>query len=445
MMEVPPAYTCTASRTVMNDPVLNLCGHLFDNSALGTTPLCPVDQKPIDAAKCIPFAELKKAIEVWKSQQVGTHEIKPSYSSIIRGVSGHSGSSSSASSVPVAPDEQMSRLRLHGITPLKVIRNAHMDDIHGFVATREGFMSGSKDGTLKIWDNEGEFIRYNGSENASGYKFWITALGRFSNDFVASGSRDGLISIWNETGEAIRNIEYNPARKDHVCKDRNKLRINCITELETTDETTIFYTGTPGYVQVWDAEKRSFLKGYWASKNDWVYCIDVLGRNHLSVVIGSDLEIWDISKKIPNKVQLVTESPEECFRNQRPHIAATKRLEHNRDILSGAFFDGSVRLVDLVSQKTTGVYREHKGRVWSIENISPHLLASCADDREIKVWDVRLDKSIVTIGGNPGRVSSLLRLNENVLISGSCPDKVFESEEKAGIYFWDIRQLSARV
>jgi WD40 repeat protein len=74
-------------------------------------------------------------------------------------------------------------------------------------------------------------------------------------------------------------------------------------------------------------------------------------------------------------------------------------------------------------------------------NLSPQILASSADDRTIKIWDVRQPSSTLTIAGNPGRVSSLLRLSETILISGSCPDDVFASEEKASITFWDIRKI----
>lgn len=52
----------------------------------------------------------------------------------------------------------------------------------------------------------------------------------------------------------------------------------------------------------------------------------------------------------------------------------------------------------------------------------PNIIASSSDDRTIKIWDVRLAKSAKTIGGHIGRVSTLLAMPENVLISGSCPD-----------------------
>jgi len=74
-------------------------------------------------------------------------------------------------------------------------------------------------------------------------------------------------------------------------------------------------------------------------------------------------------------------------------------------------------------------------------NLKPQILASSADDKTIKIWDIRMKRSAMTITGNPGRVSSLIRLSETILISGSCPDKVFKSKEKASITFWDIRKI----
>ena len=76
-----------------------------------------------------------------------------------------------------------------------------------------------------------------------------------------------------------------------------------------------------------------------------------------------------------------------------------------------------------------------------IQVLSNEKLASCSNDKTIKIWDVRQEKSVKTIGGNPGRVSSLLLLNPTTLISASCRDNVYESQEKASLSFWDVRSF----
>jgi WD40 repeat protein len=111
-----------------------------------------------------------------------------------------------------------------------------------------------------------------------------------------------------------------------------------------------------------------------------------------------------------------------------------------------AVFDGSVRVVDLEKRKTTFHGTEHKNRVWTIENTNPACFASCADDGYIKLWDIRIPpKSTFTIRDNEkekARVSVLLQLDNNQLVSGSCPDDVRNTHNKAQFSFWDIRRLA---
>jgi WD40 repeat protein len=453
----PPAFLCALTQQIMNDPVLSLCGHLFERTVVEAFPACPIDQSSITTL--IPFNELKREIETWKAHILGSQEVKsyaqaliPSSSAAVpkQKLGKQDGSvrelENGLSKMGLQEKKGTVREKKRAIRPINIVRNAHTDDIHGFVSiSPECFVSGSKDNDLKMWNISGELIQPLVTEASQrGYKYWVTALSKFSNGYWASGTRDGYITIWNSAGRELANIEYNPskgAKGQYVCKERNKSRINCITELETTDHTTTFYTGTPKYIQLWDGRTGRFLRGYKASDNDWVYCIEVLENKDLLVVIGSDLEYWDMKTQYPNKHRLIQETRQEHRARQRPHISAVTRLDHDRNMLASALFDGSVKIVDIAAQRLLCDYREHVGRVWSVMNLSPQILASSADDRTIKIWDVRQPSSTLTIAGNPGRVSSLLRLSETILISGSCPDDVFASEEKASITFWDIRKI----
>jgi WD40 repeat protein len=460
----PPAFLCTFSHQIMSTPLLSLCGHLFDKNVIGTIPVCPIDGSTLLLKNCIPFKELQQQIEMWKAHFLVRKQLKPQGPDISQPISfskkkeeskedgdvqevTHSFSKMGIKALPVeqkVPAEEPRRVQ-----PLKIVRNAHDDDIHGLLLIAPDlFVSGSKDNSLKMWNGHGELITPLLTESAKrGYKYWVTALGGFSNGLWSSGTRDGYITIWDQKGNELSTLQYNPTSKSqnqYVCKERNKCRINCITEATPTaqDQMPQFYTGTPKYIQLWDGNSGQFVRGYKASNNDWVYCIEVLDNHKLIVVIGSDLEIWDMKYAPPQKEKLIQEGKEEHHAIQRPHISSITRLEHNKNILALALFGGSVKLVDIVAQRLLCDYREHVGRVWSVTNLHPQVFASSADDRTIKIWDVREPKkSIFTIGGNPGRVSVLLRLSEQILISGSCPDDVFASKEKASLSFWDIRQL----
>jgi len=108
-----------------------------------------------------------------------------------------------------------------------------------------------------------------------------------------------------------------------------------------------------------------------------------------------------------------------------------------------SIFDGHVRIYDITAKKTVWDAQEHQDRVWTIENITREVFASCADDGYIKLWDSRQRKSIFSVKDNEkvaSRVSVLLKIGESQFLSGSCPDDVHYSQNKAAFSFWDVRK-----
>lgn len=422
---IPAAFLCTATRSVMQDPVLAICGHLFDRAVTQKELICPIDQKMLSGIRVIPFAELKIEIEGWKARTEKSAPLESRFAQM---------AIKQASKAPTVPH-------------LKDVHKAHFDDVHGLIRLSDTrFVSGSKDTTLKIWNEKGDRIQTLEMGKERGYEHWITALSVFPDGCWASGTRQGSLTIWDQEGNALSTITRDfreRSAQGPVCKTRNQIRINCVTPKDPSKGTV--YVGTPQYIEVWNMKENQLVTQYPASANDWVYCIEVLENQHLLVVIGSILECWQMNDAgVEHKENLIRGS-DKTPEGQRPHISAIKRLEHNPEIVGTALFDGSVRLFDLQSKKIVRVFQEHQKRVWAIENIAPQVLASCADDATIKLWDVRCPNSIVTIGENPGRVSSIMRLNSNILVSGSCPDDVFRSKDKARLSFWDIRNIKKEV
>ena len=430
----PPAFICTSSKQLMKDPVLSLCSHLFERSVVQQTPTCPIDSQRINITYCIPCQELKSAIQSWKSAQLARFkEVKQS-----------TGASSSSMRAVAAP--QVTSNPSGTLKRLFVVNNAHRDDIHGFVSiSSTTFVSGSKDTSLKMWNHQGKLVREMDTNlTDKDYRYWVTSLTKFNNGNWASGTRDGYLTVWDPKGNAISTLQYAPssnAKNQYIAKERNKSRINCITELPNNQSKLRFYTGTPRFVQLWNGDTSKMIHYYRAHENDWIYCVEVLENKNLLVVIGSDLEFWNMAGTEPAKSGMIQENPNDRMGKQRPHISAIKRLSHDTNLLANALFDGSVRIVDIQAQNEIKKFKEHKGRVWSVVNLRPQIFASSADDKTIKIWDLRQTKSIHTIGGNPGRVSSLLPISEHILISGSCPDDVRKAKDKASITFWDTRSI----
>ena len=431
----PLNFFCRISSTIMEHPNLGDCGHLFDITKIDQGYKCPSDQMPVTSDRCLPLPDLAKKIANWKSAADDALSNHLEQLKIAEGAATSSSNKNSCLSKKYV-DDLKSNMR---------ICNAHQDDVHALILTKpDTFVSGSKDTTIKTWNTQGEALKtLEPGYKSRGYESWVTAMTNLRDGYFASGTRDGNVVVWNPEGQEYLSLRYNPAlgaQNSYVCKDRNKSRINCITENYFDENENTFFTGTPKYIQLWNADNGRLLKHWKAHENDWVYCIEPLKNDEILVVVGSIMEIWShIHDNAIQATPLIRENPKDFKRAQRPHISAIARIHDSPNLVSSALFDGSVKVVDLAAQKIPISYREHTGRVWSVIELSPHLIASSADDKTIKLWDLRQRASIATLRDNIGRVSCLLKINEEQFISASCPDDISQSSQRANIDFWPLK------
>ncbi len=430
---LPQAFLCTKTGRVMTDPVLSLCGHLFERRVVERAQLrCPHDK--IDITDYVSCSELKARIQQhYRTNDDSTTEVR----------NGKDEANDDAQT-PLPP-----------LSFPKLIKRAHEDDIHGMIKLlSEEIVTGSKDASMKIWDSKGSVVAHI-DKQVRGYKYWNTALSGLSDGTWISGTRDGWLSQWDSEGKELSSWRYNPspnARNETNSKERNKARINCVTQAFEDDPKFIF-TGTPRFIQLWNTETSRLAWHYKAHDNDWVYCIDPLSSNSMLVVIGSTLEAWSWQDDtlnrntfIDRKPLLSEKKPYYLSKGNREHIASIARLECNQNLLAAASFDGSVKVVDYNKGEIVRTYWEHKSkirsdnRVWCIANLNTTCFASGAEDATVKIWDVRTPKSVKTIFSFPGRVSTILKYDEGVLLAGSCPKDPYNSIDKGQIDLLDLRQ-----
>jgi WD40 repeat protein len=399
----------------MEDPVLGLCGHLFDKSVLSKIFECPIDQTSLHDT--IPCKELRERIQDWNLDPPEDNG-SPSHS---------------LNESKVEPEEQKQ------IEYTRIFECAHRDNIYGLLRINsKHFISCSKDGTIKKWTNDGVLVKTL-RPHPTGEASWITSLALFNNGYWASGALDGTISFWNKKDFESFTINYPADHKSHP-STRNR-RINCVAEAETFKNGSSFYAGTPQYLQLWDSRDGKMLEKYKASDREWVYCVEVLENKNLLVAVGSDLEYWNMEKADPRREHVLNEVKTE---EHHPRISSLIRLEKERNLAGCSLFDGSVKVIDFVTNKLCNQFNEHKGRVWSVININLSCLASGADDKTVKLWDLRTQKSVMSLDDHPGRVSCILKTSEYSIVSGSCPEDPSRTKEKATLTYWDIRSALSR-
>lgn len=364
--------------------------------------------------------------------------------------SGASSQAKSTATKEAAEKTETTHPAVGQITPLKYIQNAHQDDIHAMIAAgSNAFITGSKDGALKLWNQE-KLIMEVWKPKWISYEEWISALSPLGADKWISGKRNGYVDLWKNSGQHVASLQVNAATsKSFKCKERNANRVNCIAQDLFSQDNSIFYVGRPTQFTVHrlrtddsDQTYATTINTCMTSQNDWVYCVTPLAPKKVMVVTGARLDIFEAANKTWKQTALIKEEySKDTPRHQRPFISCVTHLQNQLGIYGLAVFGGPVTLMNIVTQQPVKTYREHKKRVWTVENIKEHVIASCSDDHTIKIWDVRLAKSALTLSDNIGRVSTLLRLSEHTLISGACPDNLKETNERAQLTFWDIRKV----
>eukprot|EP01059_Diplonema_ambulator_P023383 TRINITY_DN38848_c0_g1_i1.p1 TRINITY_DN38848_c0_g1~~TRINITY_DN38848_c0_g1_i1.p1 ORF type:complete len:372 (+),score=81.19 TRINITY_DN38848_c0_g1_i1:32-1117(+) len=335
-------------------------------------------------------------------------------------------------------------------------RLCHYDDIHGFLKTNRGFVTGSKDKSLNLWSPD---LKFDGKRKVMD---WVTCLGMSEEEGnFFSGERNGYVRLWQGGDEvACLKIEN---QAPHICKDRNWERVMAVAPKCRTKNGEQSYVGTACAVHLisssFSADRSPEMKLLWScnvSENDWVYCIEPLREdpNSTLTVIGSDLFRHKFSKKegeMRYEADHIVKEVKSGNKYQRPFISAITRLASRYETVACAVFDGSVKHYDLERGTMLRSYNEHPSwkRVWSVMNVDgqEHLTVSSAEDGSIKFWDDRTKKSAFELQEPSGnRVSCIQQgFKPCMLYTASCAKDPKSCPDKATITTWDLIMREAIV
>ncbi len=347
-------------------------------------------------------------------------------------------------------------------------QGVHCDDIHGLIRVKDAsagdtIISGSKDGTLKQWTLEGKLINKIFTSTRDNQERWVTALcaDSFAESWMA-GFRYGSLRFYIQDRAVEERpyearVTYSPT---NLTDQRNQNRIWSLASFKNS-----FFSGTANSLCEWRRRDRDFsVQSEADTGNQRVYCINPLTETKLAVVTGSVLDVWEKEERLlqqnwRKKEELcnqtssslriqtmvtVRDSLSADFQGSRLAIGFVKKYTDGDEEEDGYSCRGKGSLItmDVNTKEIVSRYDEHTGGVWSVINLSPHILATGSDDRTVKIWDLRQAESVYTFeDGFNGRVSALLALRDNFFVAGSCPSEYTASDEKGRLTFWDLRRV----
>jgi len=330
---------------------------------------------------------------------------------------------------------------------LRLVADAHWDDIHALKKLSDGtFVSGSKDGSLHKWSANGDLVRIvdEAEPTHDPERNWITAVGVINDAYWISGERNGKVCLWKTSGDCVKEIKLKtPKQEDHISHPLNKRRVNCFATGLNPHKPS-FFVGFPTMFDEYNLIEGRTDSCTKVHTNDWVYCVQPLSESSVIMVTGGSVDVWNRGERDwrygRNLLPEGSRYKDSNGKSQRAFISSLTPLKADPNQCGLACFDGSVKILNMTQGKATKEWKEHKDRVWSIENIDENTFASCGEDRTVKIWDARHSKSVRTIPDHVGQVTTMLSLNETTFVVGTCPDRAFKQRKGAELRFYDMRK-----
>jgi WD40 repeat protein len=322
------------------------------------------------------------------------------------------------------------------------IDNAHWGDIHVLMPLSDGtFITGSKDNSMSKWNAKGERIRVVSEVplTESDEKDWITAACPINKEYWVSGERNGSVTLWTTAGESIKSLKPKMPKLEHVSHQNNKRRVNCLSS-NSNPQKPGFFIGFPTMFDEFNVIEGRTSSSTTVHSNDWVYCIHPLTSSSILTVTAGTLELWEKPQKEWKRTKKLLQETQKV-RGQRPYISCLTPLQSSPQHFGLGIFGGSVKVYDLEQEAVIKDWKEHKEKIWTLENVSPQLFATGGEDRSIKFWDIRNQKSVRTIPDHIGEVTALMKLSDHLIVAGTCPTQTVRTNEGgAQLLFYEMRK-----
>jgi len=257
-------------------------------------------------------------------------------------------------------------------------------NIHAVAPLPDGkrVLSGSFDGTLKLWDLEtgAELRTFIGHQNP----IWAVAVLANGKQALAASS-DGRLKLWDlETGGCLRTFvgPREPIWDVAVLADGMRA-------LSASADRTL---------QLWDLRTGAVLRTF-VGHTGWVKAVALLAGSRRAISASHDrtLRLWDME----------TGAELRTFTGHSGEVEAVAVTPDGLRALS-ASDDHTLRLWDLATGAELRTFSGHDGGVTSVAVLADGRRAiSASHDRTLRLWDLETGKELRTFAGHTKGVSAL--------------------------------------
>lgn len=215
--------------------------------------------------------------------------------------------------------------------------------------------SGGRDATIRIWDADGQAVRY-----LRGHEQSVLGLAPLPGKRLASVSRDRSLRIWDWS--------------KNLCEASVLAHHTAVLDVIALPDGTLATGGADGNIKLWRQDGSAI--GSLTGKQGWIWQLAAWGSNGIaSVAEDGCAHIWDVAS-----------------------MRCTDTLEGDtplRTLLAaeGAIWTGDVECrvacwtLGAAGWNKSSQVRMHRAAVRRLRYLGDGLLASCGEDCAVRVWD----------------------------------------------------------